>query len=63
MIKKSYLSSSTSIINIGDGIWTLTVTATVNGGTLPVGSDDSNLDMYYYISFEGIDALDAIVEE
>jgi hypothetical protein len=60
--KEEYLSMW-EFINIGTGIWTLTVTATVNEGTLPFGSDDSNLDMYYYINFGGIDALDAVVEE
>jgi hypothetical protein len=50
-------------INIGNGVWTFTITANVNEGTLPAGSDDSNLDMYCYIGFEGIDGLYAVVNE
>ena len=50
-------------INIGNGVWTFTITANVNEGTLPAGSDDSNLDMYCYISFEGLDGLYAVVDE
>ena len=60
--KEEYLAMY-KFINIGNGVWTFTITANVNEGTLPAGSDDSNLDMYCYISFDGIDGLDAVVEE
>ena len=59
---KEEVLSKISWDNMADGIWTLEITAEVNGGNLPF-SEDSDLTTDFQARINSYDSIDAEVED